>query len=363
MLLLHAQSKDALIEKANSQIHNEPDKAIESFKKLLSTEKDSKKKIKYYLLMSSAYISKRDLDQSFKAMKSAQELSNEIDDNKTKASVLINVAIQYQQMELYSNSFENLENAEKLSVKLSDTAMAKYSMLGIIYTVRGTIYRIQSSPELALQKFQTGIDYFNKLKKSYSTEANLSIIYYNIGYCYLEMKNYAKAEISFDKSLQLARDNKATSLEAFAYKALGELYFYDKDYKKSLVYLDKAEEKANNIGDIILDQGIYLLKSNNYLALRETDLYRNYYKKYQNIVAKKQQNEFGIISKSIDDVRETNQLALDEVLKSYKILNLIVVVVSLLIIGFVSFFLYKQLKLNRSLSSEINEKFSHRKLS
>ncbi|WP_300671470.1 tetratricopeptide repeat protein [Soonwooa sp.] len=358
-----SSSRDSLEAVASSQIHNEPDKAIKTLNKLVAEAQNPSIKVRYYLLLSTAYIAKRDLDQSFKSMKKAQDQLKYIDDDKAKASVLLNVAIQYQQMELFSNSFENLESAEKLSLKLPDTMTSKYSMLGIIYTVRGINYRTQSNPELALEKFSTGISYFNKYKKTVSRNSNLSVIYYNIGYCYVELKNFEKSKEAFQKSLELATNNKASSLEAFALKGLGELYFYDQDYQTSLSYLDKAESKADNIGDLILNKGIYLLKANNYLALKQTDLYRDYYKKYQAVVSQKQENEMTIISKSIDDTRDANRLIINEDNASSRLLNIIAVVVSLLVLAILGFFISKRLKLNHLLTKEINEKFSQRKVS
>lgn len=362
-IVIAQQSKDSLEVKANAQIYNEPDSAIAILNQLINKSESPSLKIKYYLLQSTAYIAKRDLDQSFKSMKKAQDLLKFIDDDKAKASVLVNVAIQYQQMELLSNSFENLESAEKLSLKLPDTMVAKYSMLGIIYAVRGTNYRTQSNPKLALEKFSTAITYFNKYKKTAFRNSNLSVIYYNIGYCYQELKDFEKARLSFLKSLELAKSNKATSLEAFALKGLGELYFYEQDYTKSLDYLNLSEAKANNIGDLILNKGIFLLKANNYLALKQTDLYRDYYKKYQAVDLQKQENEMTIISKSIDDNRVAHRLIIDEDNKASSILNISLVLVSLFALSMLVFFISKRIRINRLLAKEINEKFSQRKIS
>ncbi|WP_300671482.1 tetratricopeptide repeat protein [Soonwooa sp.] len=362
VLLVFGQPTD-LDYRIRSQIYSDPNKAIFSLDSLINKSKVPGDKLKYYLLLSTAYTSKRDLDKSFESIKKAQDLLKYINDDKAKASVLLNIAIQYQQMELFSNSFDNLESAESLAVKLPDTMVIKFSTLGMIYGIRGTNYRIQDNPELALEKFYKSIWYFNKYKKGVFRESNLSVIYYNVGYCYLELKNFDKAKSSFLESLELATNNKALSLEAYALKGLGELYFYEQDYSQALNYLDQAEAKASNVRDLTLDNGIYLLKANNYLALKQTDLYRDYYEKYQAVVSQKQESEMAIIGKSIDDMREANRLIINENIASSQRLNIVIIVVNFLVLAIIGFFISKRLKINRLLAKDINEKFSQRKLS
>jgi tetratricopeptide (TPR) repeat protein len=83
------------------------------------------------------------------------------------------------------------------------------------------IYKSQSNPEIALQEFSIAIRNFEKIKEKEKTYFNQSIIYYNIGHCYLNLNQPENAGEAFMKSRNLAGLIKAKSLESFVLERTG----------------------------------------------------------------------------------------------------------------------------------------------
>ncbi len=292
---------DSLMKKARLEIYDNPDNAIRIARDLLGKEHDVHKKIGIYQLLSTANIAKRDFDQSLLYLLKAKETAQKTNDLKIRTSVLISAAIQYQQMELFNKSLETLNEAEPLLAKLPDDLPEKHIETARSYAIRGMIYKSQSNPEIALEKLLISIQNFEKVKHKQTTYSNMSVVYYNIGYCYLNLSQLEKAHQAFLRSADYARKNKAKSLEAFALKGMAEMYKQKKENETALQLLIKAEELSKNTGDLILNEGIYKEMSDNYLALGKPDLYQNYSKKYFEMRFQREQNELSSINHSIND--------------------------------------------------------------
>jgi tetratricopeptide (TPR) repeat protein len=125
----------------------------------------------------------------------------------------------------------------------------------------------------------------------------MSVVYYNIGYCYLSLDLIDKAQQAFLQSVNYAQRNHAKSLEAFALKGISEVYKQKHENQAALDLLLKAEELCKNTGDIILNEGIYKEMSDNYLAMGKQDLYWVYNKKYLEMSFKRKQNELASINR------------------------------------------------------------------
>ncbi|MBB6370848.1 hypothetical protein [Chryseobacterium shigense] len=292
---------DSMMKKARLEIFDNPDNAIKIGKDLLRNEKDIHKQISIYQLLSTSNIAKRDFDQSLLYLLKAKETAQKTNDLKVRTSVLISAAIQYQQMELFSKSLETLNETDQLLAKLPDDLPEKRIETARSYAIRGMIYKSQSNPEIALEKFLTSIKNFEKIKHNPTTYSNMSVVYYNIGYCYLNLAQLEKAHQAFIQSAEYARKNKAKSLEAFALKGMAEMYKQSKENETALQLLIKAEDLSKNTGDLILNEGIYKEMSENYLATGNPELYQKYSKKYFEMRFQREQNELKSINHSIND--------------------------------------------------------------
>jgi len=344
-----------LIRKARLEIYDNPDYTIKAGEQLLRKNPDISTSIDIYMLLSTANIAKRNFEESLRYILKAKELSQKTNDFKSQASVLISVAIQYQQMELFNKSLETLNEADQYLARIPEKTPVKYIETARSYAIKGMIYKSQSNSEIALEKFLISIQNFEKVSSGKTTYANMSVVYYNIGYCYLNLNQIDKAQEAFVQSLDYARKNHAKSLEAFALKGIAEIYRQKHENQSAINLLLKAENLCKNTGDIILNEGIYKELADNYLALGEQNLYQQYNKKYQEMRFRRKQNELKSINQIIDNHNKETFLE-SEKLKSYHN-SIIIASVALggIIMAVLLYFIVKVRRQNKKFQKEIQQ--------
>ncbi|PWN65887.1 hypothetical protein [Chryseobacterium oncorhynchi] len=348
-------SDDSLLKKANQEIYNNPDNAIRIGKKLLQKEKDINKSIKIYLLLSTAEIAKRNFDESLKHILKARELVRKTHDPKIQASFFISTAVLFQQMELYSKSLETLDEADEYLAKLPDGLSYKYFETARSYALRGMIYKSQSNPEIALQEFLIAVQNFEKVKDQKTTFFNQSIMYYNIGYCYLNLNQSENAETAFIRSRDFADLIKAKSLEAFALKGMAEVQKQKHQNQTALELLIKAQELGKESGDLTLNEGIYKEMSDNYLAMGEQDMYQIYSKKYIENKFKREQSELSSINNAIDAHNIETQRKSNEVTKHYDNFIIVSVITGFIILALIVIMILKTRRRNKNYKKKIQQ--------
>lgn len=347
-------SDDSLIKKANQEIYNNPDNAVKIAKKLLQKEKDVNKLVKIYLILSTASIAKRDFDESLKNLLVARELVQKTNSLNIKTSVLIAIAMQYQQMDFYSKSLETLDEAGEFLVQLSDNDPDKYFETARSFALRGMIHKSQFNPEIALQEFLIAARNFERVKEK-ETHFNQSIVYYNIGYCYLLLNQLNKAEEAFVKSLDFARLINANSLEAFALKGLAEMYKNKKENQAAIGLLMEAQKLSQKIGDLTLNEGIYKEMAENYLAMGNQHLYQVYNGKFFEVSFRREQNELSSINHAIDVHNKEMRKKTKEIADHYNILIAVVMAAGILIIGILLYITLTIKKKNKWYHNEIQD--------
>jgi len=346
---------DSLLKKAALEVYNNPDKAITIGKKLLQTEKDINKTIKIYLMMSTAGIAKRNFDESLNYILKARELGQKTNDQKLRITVLISIALQFQQMELLSKSLESLDEADEHLRKLPEGLSFKYFETARSYALRGMIYKSQSNPEIALQEFLIAIQNFEKVKEKKQTYYNQSIIYYNIGRCYLALNQLNSADSAFKKSMEFASTIKAKSLEAFALKGLAEMNKQNHRNQMALELLTKAGNLSKDVGDLTLNEGIYKEMADNYLAMGRQNLYQIYNKKYFETRLKREQSELSSVDRAIDIHNMEARRRSREMVAHYNYYIGTVIVSGLLVFGLFFWRMFKTRQNNKKYQKEIQK--------
>lgn len=348
-------SDDSLLKKARLEIYNNPENTISIANSLLKKEKDIKKTISLYMLLSTANIAKRDFDESLKYILKAKELAPKTNDPKTQTNVLVSVAIQYQQMELFSKSLEILDEADEYLIKLPDNSFEKNTETARSYAIRGMIYKSQSNPEIALEKFLKSVESFKKVNPKEATYANMSVVFYNIGYCYLNLNQIDKAEKSFLESIDYAQKKKAKSLEAFALKGMAEVYKQKRQNETALKLLIKAEDLCKDTNDLVLNEGIFKEMADNYLAIGNQNSYQIYNKKYFEMRFRREQNELNSINQSIDNHNKETLIKSEELRQSFTYCLASVVGFGIVIIAIFLSFIFKIRKQNKKYHAEIQK--------
>ncbi|MBT2622793.1 hypothetical protein [Chryseobacterium sp. ISL-6] len=346
-------SDDSLIKKARLEIYDNPDNAIVIGKNLLKEEKDINQSITIYLLLSTANIAKRNFDESLQYILKAKDLAQKTNDLKTQISVLVSVGIQYQQMELFSKSLETLDEADHYLAQLQEDTPEKYIETARSYAIRGMIYKSQSNSEIALEKLLISIQNFEKVRSKKSTYANMSVVYYNIGYCYLNLNQREEAHAAFVQSVNYAEKLNAKSLKAFALKGMAEMFKQNRENEKALDLLVQAENLCKNTGDLILNEGIYKEMSENYLAMGKPDLYQTYNRKYFEMRFKREQSELSSINHSIDNHNKETLKKTQELKDRYKYLTIGIILLGTAVIGIIIYLIIKIRKQNSKYHKEI----------
>lgn len=322
---------DSIKSRAKAIIYDQPDETISIALKILKKEKKVDEVARLYMLISNAYIVKRNKDSSLFYILKAADLINTEALPTTKIKILNSVAVQYQQMELYDKAFESLDQAQKMTDKLPRTNTEYLFNSGFINAVRGMIYRNQSNPDLALEKFKLAAKNFHQLELDKKTAANLSIIYYNIGNCFIDLSQFQKASSYFKESERYADMDQANSLKAYALKGQGESLFLTHQFEQSLQVLHQAEQLAEPIGDLVLNEGIYKLLAGNNLALNNFKSFQNYNSKYLAVQKTLEQNELKSLNRYLNTQELEQQETHTRVQKEYRIYHWTVAIIALLI--------------------------------
>ena len=341
------KNNDSLKKRAYSVIYEQPDETISIAIKLLKGEKRIDEVAHLYMLISNAYIAKRNNDSSLIYILKAADLINKESLPTTKIKILNSVAVQYQQMELYDKALETLDQSLQLTEKLEPNDKDHLFNAGFNYAVRGMIYRNQSNPDLALEKFKMAADNFQKLTLNPNSAANLSIIYYNIGYCYIDLAQLQQASAYFQKSEDYAKKGEAKSLEAYALKGKGETLFLTQNYASSLEALYKSEKMALPVGDLVLNKGLYKLIADNNLVLNNFEKFQQYNSKYLEIQKTLEQNDLKSLNRYLNTQDLEQQETYAKVSKKYGIYQWITIIAALLMIAFLSKKIIDQMKANR----------------
>src|SRR5690606_26464100 len=173
---------------------------------------------------------------------------------------------------------------------------------------------------------------------------NLSTLYYNKGNCFLRATKIDSARANFEKSIDFAQTVDAKSLYAFAKKGLSEVYTAEGNYAEAINILKEAEEASKNVGDLILNQGIYKNLSDNYLAVNNPDLYAIYFEKFNEIQNQINKKEQKTINNSISNLAAENKAKTESELS--KLQNFRWILITLIVIVFFIWgnFILKNLK-------------------
>lgn len=275
------QNFDLILKEANRNIYENPNKAIEIGLELYnSTETSYEVKVNALILISTGYSSKRNNLLSLDYANKSLELLPKIKNKVFKINVLNKIADQYHQLQIYDKSISYLDEALQITQEINEKDSIA-NLLGYNFAVRGFIYREQMSCDIALTYFNKSIYYFQKhLKINEIMNANISIINYNKGNCFLSKSQIDSANVSFEKAISYARVIKAKSLEGFAIKGMAEVLTVKGQFNEAISILEKGLSMSSDVGDLILNQGLYKGLADNYLAIKDWENYKYYNSNY-----------------------------------------------------------------------------------
>jgi tetratricopeptide (TPR) repeat protein len=283
--------EDSLYNVAVMSVYDNPDKSIELGSQILEkNSQNPKKQVQALLLISNAYASKRDYEKSLEYALKTKEIQIPEEEKILKMQILNKIAAQYHQLGVNDKALQILDEAD-LAAKKYEHKDSLHFLMGNNYAIRGFIYRDQLSCDVAIEYLQKAYQEFSQPEENPKTMANKSVTAYNIGNCYISLNQLDLAKQSFLIAKNLAEKNDAKSLTGFALKGLAEVYTLESNYTKALEELKKAETLGKEVGDLVLNRGIFQGLATNYLALKDWDQYQIYHEKYDNISQSIRENE------------------------------------------------------------------------
>ncbi len=343
-LFLYGQKvSDSLFRVATMDVYEHPDRSIEIGERMLKTSDKKKDKVSALLLISTAYSSQREYENSLKYALKAKDLSESARDVLSQLKVINKIAAQYHQMRVNDKALQYLDEFDRLLEGYPHKDSARL-ILGNNYGVRGFIYRDKLNCDIAIDYFNSAIKQFQLDKDNPMMVANISVILYNKGNCFISLNKNDSAKSSFKQSITLSKNINAKSLQAFSQKGLAETLTLEGKYDEAISELRSANENAKEVGDLVLNQGIYKGLSDNFLALNDWGSYQAYYKKYtltQAQIRKAERNSIGIsLKKHLEETQWQMKTT-----RTHYIIAIVLCVLGILILAAV--IIYKQKKFHR----------------
>lgn len=342
---------------ATLNVYDNPDKAIDVGMRMFETSSGHRKKIDALLLLSNAYSSKREYEKSLDYALKAREISKSHNDARYEIMVLNKIAAQYHQLGVNDKALQFLEESDVIIAAYPHQDSIKM-LLGNNYGVRSFIYRDQLSCDIA-------IDYLNRSIRQYKLDAenpkmiaNMSVMTYNKGNCFITLGKIDSAKINFQDALNYGIKAEANSLEAFSRKGLAEVYTLEGNYQESIKEINKAFEITKNVKDLVLYQGLYKGLADNYLALNEWENYQIYFQKYLETEAQNKTEERKTISVSLAKHSEEINAEIKDIKFNFGIGIFVAIIIILILVFLIIFRQIRFQKRFNSLKSQL--KFSQK---
>jgi len=309
------QSFDSILKNGTLQIYEHPDEAIRIGQSVARSAQDLRTKINGLMLITDAYSSKRDYQKSLEYVIKAKNLAAKSDNAVIQIKILTKIGILYQQLKIYDKAIQYLDESNAVAQSYPDKDSIR-TLLGNNYIIRGFVYKEQLNCDIAIGYFKQGIAEYQE-SKSPMVNANLSIVSYNLGNCYIRLHDNEAAKKSFAESIGYAKKVSANSLLAFSQKGLAEVYTLEGRYNDAIKVLLEAAETSKNVGDLVLNRGIFKGLSENYLAVNEWGKYREFQQKHLETILKINESERKSISDSLNESARNQYLELKSAREKY----------------------------------------------
>lgn len=297
---VQVQEMDSVLDASRREVYKTPNESIKLGLTVFNDDDyPDEIRLKALMLVSFGYTSKRDYQKALEFILKADEFNDGNDNELLEIEIMYRTGVLYQQLKIYDKSIDFMEKTERFCLTYPDKEAVRM-FLANSYVVKAFIYKDNLNCDIALDFFNKGISEYQKIN-SPDSNGNLSIVYYNIGNCYSMLGEYGNAKNSFARSISLGRLENANSLISFAEKGLAEVYTLEGNYEKAINLLEEALERSKDVGDLVLNLGVYKGLFENHLALNEPEKFQKFYSLYLKTQAQIKTSERNSIGDSIDE--------------------------------------------------------------
>lgn len=343
---LKAQTQDSLLDVAKLYVYDKPEKAIEVANLILRSDPlEINTKIQAYLLLSNAYSSLRDYNKSLEYALEAKKVSENLKDPLSKYQVMLKIAAQYHSLGVNDKALQILDESDKLIESVPQTEIVRFSM-GSNYAIRGFIYRDQLSCDIAIEYLNRAYEAFSIKEENTASMANKSVTAYNKGNCFLTLNQLDSAKTNFRNAEKLALKASANSLQAFSLKGLAEVNTLESQYELSIQNLESAQELAKEVGDLVLNRGIFKGLSDNYLAMKDWSNFQKYDYEYEKITSQITASERNTINSLLKNYDQEIDAKEKELSQKY---SLGISIASVLFLGLLSWIIIGEIRFQKEL--------------
>jgi len=171
------------------------------------------------------------------------------------------LAVAYRNMGDYNASLKNY----KISLKLKEKNSFSKKSLASTYVGLADLYN-------HLKEYNKSLELNKKVLLLRSNSLSNRTVYHNMSVSFIKLKDYKKALVYAQKSLELIKSRFKEKMPVFRgiYALFGEIYYRLGEYKQSLAYLQKSLKVAPQIST-----------SNLFISERHNDIAKNYFKMNQ----------------------------------------------------------------------------------
>ncbi|NOR86756.1 MAG: hypothetical protein GQ527_04015 [Bacteroidales bacterium] len=276
---------------------------------------NSKALINSYNNLSQVYRIYGDYNKELEYCKSGLDLAQADNNTRDMGVFYHNIALAYIHLNRFDSAMVNVLKAIENNIQIQEL-----DHIALNKTALGNIYAMQGDVPKAMDYFQEVLTYHTKVGNLHGqTEDN-----YNLGFSYYYLGDYNLAEKYSFEALRISKMILLTEYESDVYELLSDIYSGQNDYQKALTYYHKFKSLSDSIKE-----------TTNLAVISQFQSEYEY---------EKNTNKIMLLSKEYE---------LQE--KQYKdsIIFAVITSVSLVILGFLLFFLFRKLRKNQDLTTQL----------
>lgn len=324
--------------------HKDWELAIASADSLYRSAKLPDHRIRSLILMSRLHQEKENLEKSIEYTKMAGEIAAEENNYAWQVRTNSYLAGIYRMMELYSLSQTYAEKALKMLPDIPDKEQANSS--------RALLYQEIAFSYMDQEQYRQAISYFDRAGKciaafTHNKQFNIMNNERLLADNYRLLESYDTAIIHYQKAIPLSKGMPVHYTIGLLHKGMAEALLSKGDLKNAKVYLDQAEQIADESRNLQLKEAVYSLTKDYYAQLNDREHLAEAREKRDSATGVILDKKADFLSKSYKEFEEGKVTA--ESRSTQK--TIMLVAVSVLLFGGLLYFLIyrkrKQLELSR----------------
>lgn len=184
-------------------------------------------------------------DKSIEAHKIAKDLADQANSDEFKIISLNNIGVAYRRMDLVKPALDYHTQALDIARSIDHPSESISYNIAVSFNSIGNIYLVLEQFDLANKQFQKSLE----IEKKSGNRLGLAINYQNIGYAYEATGDFENALRNYKLSLEYNEQLNSNLGRVICYNSIGQVYIKQNKPNDAKVIIEKALQKAIQIGD------------------------------------------------------------------------------------------------------------------